>query len=446
VTAAGTNAPQVIDPFSKDYTGTGASTFSLANQPLSHANSLVLPIGTNNDPQSVLAMLKLPPAAYAMGTPAAYSSNGLAYPANQADLVISNFVSGTNSGTAAGSGVGTNFIVQFQDSGLTQIPYDFYVITNRNRSTSFVTNYVSPTLLGPGTNIYFAGFTWITNAIFYDWREGWTGGTGGPGSTPKLVQAVQIDVSLFNVWMNNTAHNGGSDAFAAKPPQPTKALHAGHNLDSIYVITSVPFVNGQLPAVRITNGKQLPSSSGFSLATSSPLYVWKDYNVQIDSTHSCVGQYSSTTPLAYTYPSALMADSVTILSDSWTDTGKTWTSGGPGATSTTVNAAMLEGIVQSNPNVTSSPIGMNGDYSGGVENFLRLLECWTSNQTLTYNGSIVVLFYSQYATNAWRQTGQYYTAPTRHWAFDLNFNNPSKLPPMTPQMRALIRGNWFAHQ
>jgi len=76
---------------------------------------------------------------------------------------------------------------------------------------------------------------------------------------------------------------------------------------------------------------------------------------------------------------------------------------------------------------------------------MRLLENW-SGRTLTYNGSIVVLFYSEYATNSWRETGGYYSAPTRHWAFDLNFENSAKIPPLTPKTRAMIRGNWFAHQ
>ena len=444
VNAVGTNSTGTADPFSADYSGTGASTFSLAGQPVSHTSPVVMPIGTNNQPQTVLAMLQLPPATYAMGTANAYSSNGLAYPANEADLVVTNFYNGTNSGS--GLAHGTNFLVYFQDSGLTQLPYDYYIITNNTTHAVFSTNYVSATLLGLNTNIYYAGYTWLTNVIFYDWREaqGWPGNSLTPSGPPKLVQAVQLDVSLLNVWITNTAANGGSDSTATWPPQPTKVLHSGHSLNSIYFITSVPFVTGQLPAVRVTNGKQLPSA-GLGLATSFPLYIWKDYNVQTDSSHSVLGQIGTTNALPYTYPACCMADSISILSDSWTDTGKTWVSGGPSAGSTTINAGMLEGIVQTNPNNTSNPIGLNGDYSGGVENFMRLLEDWTG-QTLTYNGSIVVLFYSEYATNSWRQTGGYYSAPTRHWAFDLNFENSAKIPPLTPKTRAMIRGNWYAHQ
>jgi len=132
-----------------------------------------------------------------------------------------------------------------------------------------------------------------------------------------------------------------------------------------------------------------------------------------------------------------MGDSITVLSDSWQDSTTTRL---PTPASTTVNAAMLEGIVASNPNISAN-------YSGGVENFMRLLENWNGN-TLTYNGSIVVLFYSQWATNSWVPPGSggYYQPPTRNWAFDLNFKNATKLPPLTPNSKAMIRGNWFAHQ
>jgi len=170
-----------------------------------------------------------------------------------------------------------------------------------------------------------------------------------------------------------------------------------------------------------------------------------NYNSQNNGV-SALGLWStngSTVATANTLPAAIMGDSVTILSTNWSDSV---TNKMPNPGNTTVNAAMLEGIVASNPNIS-------GNYSGGVENFLRLLENWQNDptgagnqQALTYNGSIVVLFYSQYATNSWQQTGGYYNPPTRNWAFDLNFKVANKLPPMTPASRAMIRGNWYAHQ
>jgi hypothetical protein len=36
------------------------------------------------------------------------------------------------------------------------------------------------------------------------------------------------------------------------------------------------------------------------------------------------------------------------------------------------------------------------------------------------------------------QKGHYYTAPTRHWAFDWNFQNLNLIPPLTPLMKNYI--------
>ena len=49
-----------------------------------------------------------------------------------------------------------------------------------------------------------------------------------------------------------------------------------------------------------------------------------------------------------------------------------------------------------------------------------------------YRGSLVSLFPSWYASRrtwAWRT---YYGAPTRDWAFDTRFRDPTQLPPGTP--------------
>jgi len=79
-------------------------------------------------------------------------------------------------------------------------------------------------------------------------------------------------------------------------------------------------------------------------------------------------------------------------------------------------------------------------YSGGVENYLRLQEDW-SGRRLTYYGSIVNLYESDQATAPWSY-GSYYTAPARNWYFDISFLDANRLPPGTPIVRSLKRGQW----
>ena len=257
--------------------------------------------------------------------------------------------------------------------------------------------------IGGGTN---SGYSFInTNASFYDYREG------------KAVLATEINIAAFTNWLASS--NGFTFNLQAQSTM-------GHPINSIYV-DDRRTAAGKLPAVRVANGQYLPTA-GLTVATPRPLYVKGNYNAP-DLT---VGS----TNTALTAPASLASDAITILSPNWDDA---WTSGtalsSRAAANTTVNAALLSGIV---PSVT---VGGQAHFSGGVENFPRFLEDWSS-RTLTYNGSMVVLFPSRYATSYWIAPGTYYRPPTRDWAFDQNFLLVNKLPPNTPQVRKLQRGSW----
>ena len=440
VSAVGLATNTANDPFCTGYTGSGKSTYSLAGQPTSDNDRLTMPIGTNNDPKTIEALVNLPPSPYQMATAGAYTTNGQLYLANEADLYLTNFPTGTNCAPSLYP-KGTNMVLYYQDAVMTptlqQIPYDYYLMKTNHGilpvagTGIFVTNWVwtdpaHTTNYNYMTNIWYAGYSFLTNDFFYDWREGWNGGSG----PPKVVQAVQLDVSLFNRWLtNNTATNNG----VWYNTQCQLSSHKSHPIDSIYIYNAVPLTSKTLPAVRVCNGGMLPSATapyGFTLATAMPIYVWGNYNasnIVAGTSHSSLGQNSTT----YTWPAGLMGDAITILSGAWNDgvTNKK-----PAVSDTTVNAAIIAGIVPST----------NSNYSGGVENFLRMLESWNASGNLWYNGSIIVMFPSQYATNYWQQTGNYYDAPSRHWAFDTNFMQQGGLPPLTPQSKGVIRANWYA--
>ena len=180
--------------------------------------------------------------------------------------------------------------------------------------------------------------------------------------------------------------------------------------------------------VRVVNGAALPPD-GLTVATQLPLYVQGHFNLNNGDTSA--GQ----TNTALTKPASLVGDAITILSSNWNDNDAGTTLGQRPAVNTTVNAALLGGIVE------TASVGGTKYYSGGVENFPRFLEDW-NNKALTYNGSMVVMFTSQYANTFWKSPGVYYNPPIRDWAFDVNFLDQTKLPPGTPQVRKLYRGQW----
>jgi hypothetical protein len=430
VISAQTNYFTANDPFSNTgnpYPGVGVMTAAnFAMTPESNQPALTLPIGgTNNSGNSVQNILNLPTNTLAAPNPNYLQASNQSYIFNSADLIVSNSAAGIGS---ANSFYGSDITVYYQNSNnaasyLTVVPYD---LVYSNTGTHLATYY----------------YSFVTNVTFYDYRE------------TANVQALQISVTNFNTWVtNNVCHfytnSGGGWLLKTNPAGGGQTLNAqnqsdkAHPIDSIYVYNNVPLTPTQLPGVRVVNGAQLPSAYGLTIATPFPLYVLGDYNVRTNSLHT--DALSSDT--SYTYPAALMADAITILSPAWQDIG-TYTAstvvGSRPATATTVNAACLVGIVQTVPTI---PNPTAGDYSGGVANYLRFLENWGSGSVSNvYNGSMICMYSSQYATNYFTY-GIYYDQPLRAWAFDSNFTNANKLPPLTPAVKVMLRtpGGWSAN-
>jgi hypothetical protein len=450
-----TNTPNLLDPQNYGHR-TGNVIYANTNYPVSNADSLNLPVGgsTNNNPVYVKSILNLPPADMAAPLAAAYSTNGQVYLYNEADLIISNSPSGINgnSSTTALKVLYQNpnrltpLAVVTPDVQVTQtVSSNEYVaslayVTNMIPVTTYTTNivyytsgkkkgqiqsitvtphttYTPQVVQVTVTNVVTSYVTvtnnyysFVTNQTFYDYREA------------KTVQAVQVDVGLFNRWLTNSSTAGGAQYQQLNESGSTSK---GHGINSIYVYNSAGDDDSTLPAVRVANGARLPSD-GLTVATPVPIYVKGEYNVTTDGTH-----YSRTLgDTTYTVPAALLGDAITVLSANWKDTYNASTSlSSRTPANTCINAATLEGIVPSD----------GDDYSGGVENFLRLLENW-SGYTISYNGSIVVMFPSEYATSPWNGSAGYYSVPTRQWGFDNNFTEKGGLPPLTPQVKATIRG------
>ncbi len=71
-----------------------------------------------------------------------------------------------------------------------------------------------------------------------------------------------------------------------------------------------------------------------------------------------------------------------------------------------------------------------------MHNFLRYIEAWGG--TLSYRGSLVSLYYSQYATGTFKCCTLVYSPPTRNYYFDSAFLDPNKLPPGTPMLQDVV--------
>ena len=177
--------------------------------------------------------------------------------------------------------------------------------------------------------------------------------------------------------------------------------------------------SGDKNAVRVTNGGTLPKY-GLTVATEGGLYVQGDYNTgtilgksNLVPSNSSPSSTAATTVSGYeTKSSALIGDSITVLSNGWSDSNASSAVASRNALNTTLNTALIGGYVTS---VSSGDNGRSG-YSGGMNNFPRLLETWTGD-SMTFSGAFVSLYQSKKFTGQW-DTGDIYVPPTRYWSFD----------------------------
>ncbi len=251
-------------------------------------------------------------------------------------------------------------------------------------------------------------FLSLTNA-FWDDREN------------KTNLNTQIDVGYYAKWVKTNA------SVLSKFP-----VVSGTYPTLLYVADNRSVTANQQTGVRLVNAAVIPDNGGlgFTLATPGPLYVWGNLN--------CTNAANlASTNTTTSFPCALMSDAVTILSPNWSDALSAAGYASRIPTTTTVDAALITGVVPTT--------GTNsGQFSGGVHNLPRLLEAW-SGAHLWLNTSIVCLYNSAYATNVFitpGAAGGYYSAPTRHFSFDLNYFDPAKQPPGIPGALVPIRFNW----
>jgi hypothetical protein len=386
VTSAGTiTQPAWFGKNSSQYSG--KITYNGNPGYSTNAQTLTLPIGTNNSPAAVAEIIALPPAGEDPNSPM-----GQQRYCNKADLVlmVSNSAVALRLQTTSGDPFPQTIVAPYASTNYSLVTSNFPFLT-------------------------------ITNT-FTDQREN------------KTIQATDIDMSKLKTWLVTNAFVN------SKFPNTAGTYNSGAYPNIMYVADNRPASSTILPSVRLSNGGIIPTNmspsgqaTGFTVATPNPLYIKGDYNNPTGAQHS--------TDTSATFPASLICDALTILSKNWVDSQSALSLGSGSkakAVSTTINAAILAG------NVPSTGSDVNS-FSGGVMNLPRLLEDWgngSASVVLTVNTSMVNLFTSSRATAQFQAPGVYYYAPTRQFSFDLNFMNPARIPPGTPILGAILRSKW----
>jgi hypothetical protein len=237
---------------------------------------------------------------------------------------------------------------------------------------------------------------------FYNNREG------------KTIRMLEVDMeSLLNClystnWLGSGSHtlndtSEGGLVFHFTVQGPDSALPANNYGVRIRNAASLQSNLGGAPAV-----------IGMTVVTDQAMY-----------TH---GHYNSINKI----PAAILSDSINMLSANWNldDTASTQNINQRNASNTTINIAILSGT-DSTGGIEGTG-GHGGAYNGGLENYPRLHEDWTG-RTLTYRGSFVSLYTPRHVSGNWIYGNPQYNAPGRNWNYDTDFNDASKLPPLSPR-------------
>ena len=234
-------------------------------------------------------------------------------------------------------------------------------------------------------------------------------------------------------------------------PDPFGTAAGSARIASCFTTGRKNWVSGARHVLRLVDGSlgnvplrtdaaaTLDSPGGFTVASENPVYVLGDYNSNAaDSANWATDTTAFQNDVAGHAAAAVIADTVTLLSNNWTDLESmtapvTSLNNRNATTATSYRLAIAAGKNRTFPyanttgwNVTANDNGTDG----GVHNFLRYLENWST--TLFYKGSLVSLYYSTYNTGFYKCCNTVYSPPTRAYYFDLDFTTPGGLPPGTP--------------
>ncbi|EDY18599.1 hypothetical protein CfE428DRAFT_3984 [Chthoniobacter flavus Ellin428] len=264
------------------------------------------------------------------------------------------------------------------------------------------------------------------------------------------VRMVSIDVSKITTAANNntlkdsnsTIQGTGGDGFLIYVSDTSTGANVKTNIVDSSTGKKTAVTSAKVRGVKLTNGASLPTA-GLTVVSPNPVYIQGDYNT--GSTASAQPQSNTTsnytpptdTPSPTVSPynriaSAVVGDAVNILSNNWNDANSSSDLGSRVATSTTVNTAIVAGNV---PTTKSSPTTI-GSYSGGIENFTRFHEDWSSSYFTIY-GALALLFDSEQATHPWSNAS--YNPPNRRWYYDSQLQNSN--PPGFSATKTYSRGD-----
>jgi Tfp pilus assembly protein PilX len=221
-------------------------------------------------------------------------------------------------------------------------------------------------------------------------------------------------------------------------------------------------------AFAVNGGDYLPNNLMFS--TDQSVYIQGNFNNNNNAQPTAAGALTrnypvmqnstANTPSIDRLPAGIVADTITVLSNQCVSQLP-----GAGVPPGQLNCGIKDGFIAvtsplainaaflANTDVSNGNLGVNRNdgsgnlrFSGGVNNYIRLLEDWNNAFTINYTGSLVSLGAPLEYSGAYKSGGlgpvapvgnptfySYYNIPLRNFNYDTNFNTVNNMPPLTPR-------------
>ncbi|MEP7117068.1 MAG: hypothetical protein ABI880_05775, partial [Acidobacteriota bacterium] len=171
---------------------------------------------------------------------------------------------------------------------------------------------------------------------------------------------------------------------------------------------------------------------GLTIAAENAVYLQGDWNASVGAGWTGASVATS-----------IAADTVVALSNNWNDLNSFGPPGNlnpyaitnrPRSNNTYYRLALISGKGMIFP---AGAVGGTYGTDGGAHNFIRYIEGDGGGADLVnYMGSMVTFYYTRQNLMPHKCCGGIiYGVPTRNYSFDINFLDPSKLPPLTPAFR-----------
>lgn len=261
------------------------------------------------------------------------------------------------------------------------------------------------------------------------------------GREGREVDFTVVDLQRLELWYRD--YLDWTDGVWNNQPAPRQLLiYVSRTLPTgfpapgsgVGALQAVKLIGSRAGRTRNVSDRQSGNTliTNTTVATDNPLYVDGDFNVPGASAAPVVNAPGG-------FGCALIADAVTLLSNSWGGGGHWQKTGGvdalQGASETTYNAALFIG----RHNFRTG--GAAGE-EAGTHNITRFLEDWGGVPPVKCNvtGCLINLWFSTQAVAP--HGGGYYSPPERHFGWDVAFGARTYWPPYVPSIYTVERMAW----